>query len=156
MRRIVDLRWSWECDKHPSPFAGDTTYRHVPMLNDVLDYDPPPDSYAPMLDRNRPRIMRAFRTVAEAPAGGVVVHCHSGRDRTGVLVALLLRVAGVAAEQVAEEYALTAGCPPARMLNTLMHLDQHYGGAVPYLVESGVQPGLLAAVRNRLLEPPPR
>jgi protein tyrosine/serine phosphatase len=41
-----------------------------------------------MLDHNRERIGTAFRAVAEAPPGRVVVHCRSGRDRTGVLVAL--------------------------------------------------------------------
>ena len=40
-----------------------------------------------LLDHNKERVAAAFRAVAEAPPGGVLVHCHSGRDRTGVLVA---------------------------------------------------------------------
>ncbi|SCE88876.1 Protein tyrosine/serine phosphatase [Micromonospora viridifaciens] len=150
--RVVDLRWAWECEANPSPFAGDGIYRHAPMLNDVLTYVPPPDTYAPMLDHNRPRIGRAFRAVAEAPPGGMVVHCQAGRDRTGVLVALLLAVAGVAAQDIAADYALTDACSPQTMLHTLAHLDQRYGGVTAYLVEAGVEPGLAAAVRSRLLE----
>jgi hypothetical protein len=150
--RIVDLRWAWECERYPSPFAGDSIYRHAPLLNDVLDYDPPPDTYGPMLDRNRPRIGAAFRAVGEAPPGGVVVHCRAGKDRTGVLVALLLTVAGVAPQEVADDYAVTDACSPAAMLNTLAHIERRYGGSVPYLIGVGVEPELLDAVRARLLD----
>ncbi|MEH0972379.1 tyrosine-protein phosphatase [Micromonospora sp. CPCC 205546] len=150
--RIVDLRWSWECERRPSPLAGEPIYRHVPMLNDVLGYEPPPDTYAPMLDHNRSRIGTAFRAVAEAPPGGVVVHCHGGRDRTGVLVALLLTVAGVAADVVAADYARTEGCSPEAMLHTLAHLDDRYGGATPYLARADIEPGTVAAARARLRE----
>ncbi|WP_179802659.1 tyrosine-protein phosphatase [Micromonospora purpureochromogenes] len=149
---MVDLRWRWECDQQPSPFASDAFYRHVPILNDVREYVPPPDTYAPMLDHNRQRIGGAFRTVAEAAPGGVVVHCQAGKDRTGVLVALLLRVAGVAPDAIANDYALTDGCSPQTMLNTLNHLDSHYGGAASYLVEAGVSAETLRAAHSRLLE----
>jgi protein-tyrosine phosphatase len=150
--RIVDLRWAWECRQYPSPFAGDPVYRHVPMLADVLAYDPPPDTYAPMLDHNRERIAAAFSAVAQAPPGGVVVHCRSGRDRTGVLVGLLLAVAGVTPDDIAADYARTEGCSPLPMLNTLAHAEIRYGGAAPYLIGSGVEPQLVDAVRTRLLD----
>jgi protein tyrosine/serine phosphatase len=149
---IIDLRWRWECDSQPSPFAGDAFYRHVPVLSDVLEYAPPPDTYAPMLDYNRTRIGEAFRTVGEAPPGAVVVHCQAGKDRTGVLVALLLSVAGVAPDDIAEDYALTDGCSPQTMLNTLNHLGSRYGGAASYLVGSGIASETLRAARSRLLE----
>ena len=149
--RIVDLRWSWECAEHPSPFADDPFYRHVPMLDDVLDYDPPPDTYAPMLDHCQHRIGAAFRAVAEAPPGGVVVHCHAGRDRTGVLVALLLGVAEVAPEAIAADYARSAGSAAQTMRNTLTHLDRRYGGIAPYLRGVGAGAASLRAVRRRLL-----
>ncbi|GHJ48027.1 protein-tyrosine-phosphatase [Catellatospora sp. TT07R-123] len=151
VNRILDLRWSWECAEFPSPFAGDDRYRHTPLLNDVLDYVPPPDGYVPMLDHNQARIGAAFRAVAEAPPGAVLIHCHSGRDRTGVLVALLLRVAGVGEEDVAADYALTDRCAPAPMLKTLAHLEQRHGGAEAYLAGAGVTAAELDAVRARLL-----
>lgn len=149
--RIIDLRWAWECAEHPSPFAGDAVYRHVPMLSDVLDYDPPPDSYGPMLDHCQHRIGHAFRAVAEAPPGAVVVHCHAGKDRTGVLVALLLGVAGVGPDDIAADYARTDGSAAQTMLNTLAHLDHHYGGLLPYLREIGVDAAGVQATRQRLL-----
>jgi protein-tyrosine phosphatase len=151
--RVVDLRWDREVAADPSPFAGDPVYVHLPMLMDVLDYEVPEDTYGPLLDRNRKRVAAAFRAVAEAPPGAVVVHCHGGRDRTGVLVALALSVAGVAPEEIAKDYALSADRPAATMRNTLAHAERHYGGVVPYLLGSGVAQLHLDAVRARLREP---
>jgi protein-L-isoaspartate O-methyltransferase len=151
--RIVDLRRPYELADLPSPFAGDPSYVHVPLLEDVTAYEHPDDSYGPLLDHNKERVATAFRAIAEAPPGGVLVHCHSGRDRTGVLVALALTVAGVGAEVVAEDYARTEGSAPENMLNTLSHADRVYGGVEPYLVSIGLEPHLLEAVRERLREP---
>jgi len=52
-------------------------------------------------------ITRAVAAVADAPAGGVLIHCHSGRDRTGIVSALLLAVAGVPPEAIADDYVAT-------------------------------------------------
>jgi protein tyrosine/serine phosphatase len=148
--RIIDLRWARECAAEPSPFAGDPIYRHIPMFGDVLDYEILPDTYGPMLDHNQTRIAAAFIAVAEAPPGGVIVHCHGGRDRTGALVALALTVAGVGAETVADEYALSAGTVAVAMLNTLGHTDRRCGGVAPYLRSIGVRQHQIDAVRSRL------
>jgi protein-tyrosine phosphatase len=151
--RIVDLRRPHELAQRPSPFAGDPTYTHVPLLPDVITYAYPDDSYGPLLDHNQERVAAAFRAVAEAPPGAVLVHCHSGRDRTGVLVALVLTVAGVGPEAVAEDYARTENSPAATMRNTLAHADRQYGGVEPYLRGIGVGRHHLDAVRERLREP---
>src|SRR5205823_2395366 len=47
------------------------------------------------------------RAVARAPDGGVVVHCAGGKDRTGLLCAFLLDLAGVPADEIAADYALS-------------------------------------------------
>lgn len=151
VRRIVDLRWAHENVKWPSPFAGDPLYVNVPLLGDA-EYEIVPDTYAALLDHNRTQVGAAFRAVAEAPPGGVVVHCHEGKDRTGVLVALLLLVAGVAEEQIADDYALTADVRRELMVNTLEHLRQAYGDVAKYLADCGVDGQVIAAARARLLE----
>jgi len=152
LARIIDLRWQRECDLDPSPFAGDAIYRHVPMLEEELTYEVPHDTYAPMLDYNQGRIAAAFRALAAAPAGGgVLVHCHGGRDRTGVLVALALAIAGVPAEEIAADYGRSPERPPVAMANTLTYLDEHYGDAESYLLRIGVPAADIAAVRRRLV-----
>lgn len=148
--RILDLRWTRECEQAPGPFAGDPVYRHVPLLADVLDYEVPHDTYGPMLDHNHGRIAAAFRALAAAPPGGVLVHCHGGRDRTGALVALALAIAGVPPEEIVADYARSPERPPVAMANTLDHLDERYGGAAAYLRRIGVPEGDLDAVRERV------
>ncbi|MEV4702723.1 tyrosine-protein phosphatase [Actinoplanes sp. NPDC049316] len=151
--RVVDLRRDTERDARPSPFAGDPGYVHASVLLDVITYEYPDDSYGPLLDHNQQRVAAAFRAIAEAPPGAVLVHCHGGRDRTGVLVALALGVAGVAPDVIAEDYALTADSPAATMRNTLDHLDDAYGGVHAYLRRIGITEDEIDAVRTRLREP---
>ncbi|TWG24771.1 tyrosine-protein phosphatase [Actinoplanes teichomyceticus] len=148
--RILDLRSSRECAADPSPFSGDPSYRHVPLLADPMGYDPPADTYGPMLDHNTVRIAHAFREIASAPPGGLLVHCRSGRDRTGALVALLLAVAGVAPEDIASDFAQTPGTSSDAMRNTLMHATTRYGGVPAYLTYCGVPATDLTAIRERL------
>jgi hypothetical protein len=148
--RILDLRRFREIERAPGPFAGDPIYHHEPMIEEVSSYVPPADTYGPMLEHNRDRIARAFRALAEAPPGAVVVHCFGGRDRTGVLVALALAVAGVEPAAIVADYALTAGTDPIAMRNTLARLDARYGGAEAYLAGAGISRRECASVRARL------
>lgn len=148
--RILDLRWSRELAADPSPFFADPFYRHVPLLNDPMGYDPPLDTYAPMLDHNTTRIARAFHEIATAPPGTVVIHCRGGRDRTGALTALLLAVAEVSPAEIAADFARTPGTSPEAMHNTLTHATTRYGGVPNYLTHCGVAPTALAAIRHRL------
>ncbi len=149
--RIVDLRWEWEALKDPSPLAGDEFYQLVPACFEPTGNEEiPPDSYRLMVDASRGRLAAAFAAIAGARPGGVVVHCHAGRDRTGVVVALALHVAGAPVEAIAADYALSENSPPDMIINTLAHLETRYGGVANYLVGSGVAPAHLAAVRARL------
>lgn len=61
------------------------------------------------LERFTSRVGAALDAVARAPEGGVAVHSVGGRDRTGLLAAPLLRVVGVARDDVAADHALSEG-----------------------------------------------
>lgn len=63
--------------------------------------------YADALARWPDRHARLVSAVAHAAPGGVLVHCGRGCDRTGIASLLLLALAGVAAEDIAEDYALS-------------------------------------------------
>src|SRR5215210_3340530 len=53
-------------------------------------------------------VVDALRALADAGPGASVVNCAAGKDRTGVVVALTLAVAGVPAEEIVADYAMTA------------------------------------------------
>ncbi|GIF38097.1 tyrosine-protein phosphatase [Actinoplanes xinjiangensis] len=148
---ILDLRWPRECAEAPSPFAAEAWYRNLPLLADPLGYDPPDDTYAPMLDHNAERVAAAVHEIAAAPPGAVIIHCHGGRDRTGLLAAVLLGVAGVAPDDIAADYAATPGTDAAAMSHTLQHAETRYGGVEQYLLSHGVSAAEITTVRRRLV-----
>ena len=151
--RVIDLRWQSEAMKYPSPLAGDHRYRLIPACFDPTGHEEiPPDSYRVMVDASRERLAAVLTAIAEAPPGGVVVHCHAGRDRTGLVVALALHVAGATRESIAADYALSDDTSPDTIVNTFAHLDSRHGGVPDYLVSSGMTPAHLAAIRARLVQ----
>jgi protein tyrosine/serine phosphatase len=63
-------------------------------------------SYLHLLEAFRENFGHVVRAIAQAD-GTVCVHCMGGRDRTGLVTALLLRLAGVSVADVAEDYWLS-------------------------------------------------
>lgn len=182
---ILDLRGPSEIDLRPHPFAGDPRYRLVPLIDPRRERsrDRSADRtlsmiYASSLDRNARCIVDGVAAIADAPEdGGVVVHCAVGKDRTGMVVALILSALGVPPDEIADDYAISAEClreefdeilatlegqerariaerTSARretMLEMLDHLRQRYGGAEEYLRAHGLGEDRLERLRKRLL-----
>ena len=119
IRTIVDLRWQDELDEDPSREI-DLKVVHIPLLEDLVRVEPV-DALAAEIDD--PVVWRAatylqfltsfprrFGQAVEAIADAeppVLVHCAGGVDRTGLVAALLLRVAGVGVDDVAADFALS-------------------------------------------------
>jgi protein tyrosine/serine phosphatase len=61
---------------------------------------------APFKERHLDLFSRYFKALAEAK-GPVLIHCAAGKDRTGILAALTHHVAGVADDDVIDDYLLT-------------------------------------------------
>ena len=159
VQRVIDLRGRAETERLPSPFAGDDRYRWLPFIDEVADRqrDPVAEStllatYRGSVERNAHNIVAGLRAVADAPAGGVVVHCSAGKDRTGVLIALALSVAGVAPDEIAADYVRTAECLPDTILGTLELVTERYGDVPGYLTRHGMTPAQIDALRARLRE----
>ncbi len=66
-----------------------------------------PIYYADNLQRWPDKMIAVFRAMVEAPVGGIVFHCSGGRDRTGLVAAFLLALAGVAPAVIADDYDLS-------------------------------------------------
>jgi protein-tyrosine phosphatase len=118
IRTLVDLRTRDE-GRQPrqDPPGGVTVVRTG--LEDGLDQDEvfrgwvanglfsTPLYYAPFLRRWPDRCAAAVAAIARAPAGGVLVHCSKGCDRTGLVVMLVLVLCGVPDEAIVGDYAMT-------------------------------------------------
>jgi protein-tyrosine phosphatase len=120
--------------------------------------------YLALLERFRPQFVRAVAAIATAEEP-IVIHCQGGRDRTGLVVALVLALAGVDAETIAADHALSDANwapfldawyaeaeteeererrrhitrPAGRtMVEILGEVDSRHGGPDAYLREGGV------------------
>ena len=201
VRMILDVRTPEEAardgDSYPfrRPPADDDgvriEYRNVPFTHgrDERAWQDMVDAYARAttraelnrvdLEGSAPGIAAIVSAIADAAPGGVLVHCHAGKDRTGLVVALLLALVGVSDDDIADDYALTmlnlepliadwllemsddpaeharlrGLAEPRReaMLDTLAHLRARYGSAEQYLLAAGVSHGQLERLRARLL-----
>jgi protein-tyrosine phosphatase len=89
----------------------------------------------------------------------VLFHCHAGKDRTGIVAALLLDLAGVARGAIVGDYLLSDGAVPMQyrpqpeyLHRFLDHLDERHGGVPAFLAAAGVQAGTQAALGARLVD----
>lgn len=112
VRTVVDLRNAGEGESCPLPTGA---VRQQRAVEDPTDREfmaawggrlGSPAYYPEILRRWPALLVAAVRAVAQAPEGGVLVHCAAGRDRTGQVAALLLTLAGVAPDVVADADAL--------------------------------------------------
>jgi protein-tyrosine phosphatase len=136
--------------------------------------------YIRTLEETPARVAAAAAAVADAQlADGIVIHCFAGKDRTGILTALLLGVAGVRDDLIAMDYAASeanvmplfadwidaadgepqrelrqrlARAPAATMMTVTAWLRDHAGGAADYLAGAGLSGGQIDRLRTRLVE----
>ncbi|OLF15351.1 tyrosine-protein phosphatase [Actinophytocola xanthii] len=135
--------------------------------------------YLGYLEDRPDNVVAALRTIAEAP-GAALVHCAAGKDRTGVVVAMALTVAGVPREAVVADYTATAeriervldrlrasptyaedidNLPAeehrpraASMERFLARLDEDHGGVLGWLGTHGFDTQDARRLRAKLLE----
>ena len=201
---VVDLRSTAElAAEGPAPLDAVPGVRHVhhPVLPEaghatdvVADVlliradqdrshfpgDPRAGHYLGYLEDRPGQVVAALRTIADSE-GAVLVHCAAGKDRTGVVVALALTVAGVRPDAVVADYAATGQrteailsrlrrsatyvddinrrpadshqSRPETMAAFLELMDARYGGVVPWLNEHGFPGPDQERLRARLMQP---
>lgn len=183
---VIDLRHPGELKGQPNPFAANTAvaYHNVSLFEQLAPVARPGEDvllalYKQALETRQQAIADVLTIVADAPAGTVLFHCTAGKDRTGIVSALLLAVAGVEASLIVEDYALTGemiapmieeiiadaaargadidafrpllAAEPATMLATIAYIEGTYGSAVVYLERIGLGPATIDRLRHRLL-----
>ena len=118
VRTVIDLRNDDEIGVDAAPRPAAVTTVHLPLDGsddrefwDTWDSGPQfatPLYYGPHLQRFPGRSAAVLSAIARAEPGGVVFHCASGRDRAGQVTILLLALVGVAVEEIAADYTLSA------------------------------------------------
>jgi protein-tyrosine phosphatase len=200
---VVDLRSTGEVTSEgPGPLKALSSVEHVHLsllpefgeMTDVakdalalnreraLQRDPQNVAdafYFGYLEDRPESVVGALRTIATAP-GAALVHCAAGKDRTGVVVAMALSVAGVPREEIVADYEATGerieqildrlrssptyaadidNVPahehdprPDIMRRFLDRLDADYGGPLGWLREHGFDRVDAKRLRKKLVE----
>jgi protein-tyrosine phosphatase len=121
LRTAIDLRAGHEVDDHPHRPVLDAgvVVHHRPIVDETRRHggDAPTDLpldeiYFLMLERFGDRIATVVELIADADGHPAVFFCAAGKDRTGLVAAMVLSALGVSDETVAADYALTAGILP--------------------------------------------
>ncbi len=191
IRTVIDLRSGYEVeqgrfdvDAHPVAF------HHFPFIDTLPNADEwnlrpglLGTQYKEMLDEAGGQMVAALEVLAGPEARPAVFHCTAGKDRTGLLSAILLLLLGVPEETVVADYALSGeamqrlraklvvkypdgkdmiegidevfSADPANMVGLLAYLRERYGSVEAYATHIGVGSELLARLRDALLEPLP-
>ncbi len=92
-------------------------------------------------------VFREYFNALDANAGGSLVHCFAGKDRTGIAASLLLHTLGVHHDDIAGEFLLTNEAPTRAILErqSLPRMEAHYGAIDPEALHNlmGVLPEYL-------------
>ena len=186
VRTIVDIRDPTERKPDAVSRPADLTTINLP-LEDQTDtafweqwrrFSCTPLYYRAFLGHARERMAAIFAAIAEAEPGGVLIHCGAGRDRTGLVMLVLLALLGVSPDEIAADHGLSAErlralfaqegrededigaqeqlrgantTAHAEILATLAQLD-----AEAYVRAGGLRDDQVAAIRERLLGAPGR
>jgi protein-tyrosine phosphatase len=101
----IDLRAADELAADPQVDAPIPVV-HMPLAPSNLDWSSIRAGYLDLLEQFRPGFAQAIALVSRAESP-VVIHCQGGRDRTGLVVALALTLAGVDREAIAADHVLS-------------------------------------------------
>ncbi|GAA1857940.1 tyrosine-protein phosphatase [Asanoa iriomotensis] len=190
IRTVIDLRYPEEVARRGRvpEYDGLAYYNlsieHRPCRQATVAPEVEPvrflaDRNAEVLADGPVEIGQALAVIAAAHSTPVVIHCAAGKDRTGLLAALVLALVGVSEEDIVADYVLTDAAAPKfvddwqanpanppitwpaygrapadAMRLTLKELAATYGSVHAYVRDrAGADDALLAGLRARLLDP---
>lgn len=192
VRTVIDLRSPWETERMPNVFAQSDKVKYLNLS--LFDLSPKTeqerlaktdsssglsDLYLKFLNHARPQVTQVMSVLAESDSTALF-HCHAGKDRTGIIAALLLALVGVPEELIVEDYALTTSriahlipiwreqalahgvdlerfnremtAEAETMRGMLRHIEAEYGGITEYLLGCGLTQPQLDALKARFVE----
>lgn len=182
---VIDLRGQYEKEMTPSVFSylNGVDYHNICLfeLNAAVDTDPDMTierSYQISIENYKENYAEVLNTIANAEDGCILFHCYFGKDRTGMLSALLLDIAGVAVEDIIADYQVSytyllpfirrerankksiiletdeanLKSEPNTIASFLYYINQNYGSVEGYLKSIGVTDETIEKIRNRFFD----
>jgi protein-tyrosine phosphatase len=187
---IVDVRDEWEQKRFPNIFTASPVirYANIPLIGEghlqdaaaqqMMNEGSLTEIYILLLERCQCQIKRIFEALSVTTRQGcTVIHCAAGKDRTGLVTALVLGALHVPYDDIIHDYTLSsshtkqlirqwqaqgevnsaqmrrdASAEAATMTDTLHYLDNQFGDVERYLLRAGVAVKCLEALREHLLE----
>jgi protein-tyrosine phosphatase len=179
LETAIDLRWPEEVAASPNPLPAHFRFRHISLLarsagdwGRLSGAGPKEDWKCAVLTHVRPQLKQVLQAIVAAPSGPLLFHCVAGKDRTGVVAALLLALADATPEAIAYDYSVSSEhlhdayliryasrdraeilealrCPPEGAHRMLDYLGRR-GGIRGYFAEIGLSAQEIDRLRARL------
>ncbi len=185
---VIDLRSPQEAEMMPDVLASDDKLRYINIplmpaemnvaadltkMEKLKEENFMAKSYVGIAELAKSKIKAIFDFIHECGDGCILFHCTAGKDRTGVLAALLLGLCGVSKADILANYQVTytyikenellmqyANENNAEVLYSKMeymeyfieHIEKNYGGFEKYLLTTGISAETLETIRNRMVE----
>ncbi len=182
VKTILDLRSLVERERYLDVFASSSrlTYLALPLVDTTLPLWQAelPERYHLLLLQCQETLKIILEAIATRDIP-LLIHCTAGKDRTGLIIALLLSIAGVLETDIAKDYALSEDylatffgkvrvpiqnsggdmqrferdccASPELMLQTLAFLHHQFGGITNYLRQIGVHEHIRHSLKHRLI-----
>jgi protein-tyrosine phosphatase len=193
LRTVIDLRTDEEVMATPGALDGTDatggpgvrTY-HVPLFDASAIGRLPPELaaiYRYMIDDCGAAVAEAVWRLCAGNALPGLIHCTAGKDRTGLVAAIVLEVSGVPDDIIAADYAMSGtyldsgaataisqiravsgvgrwldlgalGAQPRVIREALAHIRARAGSVAGYLMQNGLTAGDIETLRRALVAPP--
>ncbi len=181
----LDLRSADEKDNWPSALEDEFRYFHEPLFNENVVVGFSDREEGSNLAREIDRTGWGYQyicmaedskdwaydvlTIAAETKGGLLYHCMTGKDRTGILTCYLLSLAGVHKEDIIADYSVSNiyldpvyrrippmgdgfyETPASAMREFISYMKKNYGGVTGFLKDAGIPEETLKKVRKKLI-----
>lgn len=186
----IDFRGSFELERVRDPLENEDwiNYIHIPVFDAEVAGERRSvrkqidkegftwgDHYIEMVESHKDWVRNVLEAMAQEE-GVVLFHCTTGKDRTGIMTALLLGLCGVARPDIVADYCVSQiylqpmytrmqklpgvaertlddpffSTAPEHMSKLLDHFDEKYGGISGYLEQCMIPRDILEKLRGRL------